>query len=66
MTQGLIRLVGYLAWALLWTFAFRGLLSLGVRLMARWWPDTIESLNEFERYGWWISLVVGAMLAGAF
>jgi hypothetical protein len=64
--QGAIRLVWYLAWVFLWTVVVRGLLSLGVRLVARRWPDTIGALSEAERCGWWISLVMGALLASAF
>jgi len=56
--------VWYLAWVFLWTLIFRGLLSLGVRLMARWFPDTIGASSEFERYGWWIGLILGALVAG--
>ena len=64
--QGAIRLVWYLAWVFLWTMVVRGFLALGVRAMSRKWPDTMGSLGEFERYGWWISLIVGALLASGF
>lgn len=61
-----MHLVWYLAWVFLLTLLIRGLLSLGVRLMARRWPDVVGTLNEFERYGWWFSLIVGSLLAGTF
>jgi hypothetical protein len=64
--EGAIRLVWYLAWVFLWTLVFRGLLSLGVKLMARWWPETMDALRELERYGWWIGLVFGALVASVF
>ena len=64
--QGLIHLVWYVAWVFLWTIVIRGLLALGVKFMARRWPETLGALNEMERYGWWISLVMGAMIAIAF
>jgi hypothetical protein len=64
--QGLVHLVWYVAWVFLWTIVVRGVLALGVRFLARRLPDTIGALNEVERYGWWISLVLGAMIAVAF
>ncbi len=64
--QGLVHLVWYVAWVFLWTIVVRGALSLGVRFLARRLPDTIGVLNEVERYGWWISLVLGAVIAVAF
>lgn len=63
MQQGIIRFVWYLLWAFFLTIIIRGLISLGVKILIRRWPDTLETLHEFERYGWWISLVLGALLA---
>jgi len=64
--QGLIHLVWYVVWVFFWTIVIRGLLALGVKFMVRWWPDTLGALSEAERYGWWISLILGAMIAIAF
>jgi hypothetical protein len=63
--EGIASLIWYMAWVLLFTVVVRGGLQLGVRYMVRCVPDTSEAMKEVERYGWWISLVLGAMIAAA-
>lgn len=65
MTQGIIGLVRYLSLVGLLTILWRGLLRVGVNLMARRVPGTVGFMTEVERYGWWIALALGAVMAAA-
>ena len=62
----MMDLVWFLVTMAIWTLLVRLLLSGGVKLLGRFWSDTLPALKEIERYGWWISLVFGAIVVTAF
>jgi len=47
------------------TLLARGALALFAQVVGRQWPETVGALAEVEKYGWLISLAIGAMLAAA-
>jgi len=61
----MIGLVWYLTRVFLLTLLARGALALFAQFVGRQWPETVGALAEVAKYGWWISLVVGALLAAA-
>ena len=61
----MIELVWYVVRVFTLTLLARGALALFARFVGRQWPETVGALAEIEKYGWWISLAIGAMLGAA-
>jgi hypothetical protein len=60
--EGLTGVVWFLAVLGFWTLLVRGALHLGGNQLMQRMPSTKDFVQEVERYGWIISLALGAMI----
>jgi len=61
----MIGCIWYLAWVFLLTVAIRGALHMVVGVWIRRVPEMVGPLQDVERYGWWLSLVLAAVVSAA-
>ena len=59
---GPIQFVRALARVFLWTVLCRGAVFLLTKLLLRRWPEAVDAIQEVERYGWWLSLVIAMLI----